>query len=58
MTPAAAALAHHTLADLIAALFDGFVALGYDDETASVATVAVLNDLLSRAESGGDDVEA
>lgn len=58
MTPAAAAIAHHTLGDLIAVVYGAFIAEGYDDETASVATAAVLNDLLTRAERDEDDPDA
>ena len=56
MTPAGDALAHHTLGDLIATVYGAFIDEGYDEEAASVATAAVINDLCARAEGDGDEV--
>ena len=55
MNPAADALAHHTCGELIATVYAGFLLIYGDEELASVATAAVLQDLVMRAEDAREE---
>lgn len=49
---------HTTLGDLISTVYEEFLALYDDEELASVATAAVINDLLAAADAQGHEQAA